>query len=211
VQVVLLGHIERAAPLTTIRLERPLSEVPAHIAGWRGQDLSADGPGYPRDADDKLHREYVLQEGPDAGLRCRLWAVHFRDGSDRAHHPVICQEVAGFIHVTRRRAAIALEGRDVPVERFCFTRRGATLHVFYWHYTLEPPPPAEQSILQRIYQPRPVRWPSVTFQVFTAAGRDEELDAAAAFVRRVDHEMRAHLPPYARMGSDLLPVRLIRE
>jgi exosortase len=211
VQLMLWSHVREASPPADVRLEQSLASFPNDLGDWRGQDMPVEALGYFGQADDKLNRLYVLEQGPAAGLRCQLWIVHFRDGRDRAHHPIICHEVAGYAQVEHGRASIPVEGEAFPIERFCFSRNGTATYVFYWHYTLEPPAPAAQSLLQRIYQPRPARWPSVTLEVFTTARDAEELDAAGAFVRSVENRVRLHLPVYARMGSDLLPVRLIRE
>lgn len=211
IQTLLRMHVESASPLAEVRLERPMAEFPRVLNGWKGQDLSPEALGYFNQADDRLNRLFVSQGGPFPGLRCQLWAVYFRDGRDRAHHPVLCHEVAGYTQVPAGRGTLMVEGESAPVERFCFSRNGESTYVFYWHYTLEPPAPTGQSLLQRIYQPRPVRWPSVTVEVFSNARDEGQLKAAAGFVRLAAGTVRQHLPAYARMGSDLLPVRLLRD
>jgi hypothetical protein len=199
-------------------LQKPLQGVtgfPVSRGAWYGKEETPDPATlrYFDSADDKLNRSYVRhgEDGEEAGPACRLWMVHFRDGQDRQHHPLICYQVAGFTEVPSGREALPLDGNGSPAQRFCFTRGGDARYgsyVYYWHYTFEPDVPG-LSLLQRLHAAWAVH-PSLTVQVFTAAQTPEGLSEAAAFVRQVDRELQAFLPPGARRGSETLPVTMRR-
>jgi hypothetical protein len=100
-----------------------------------------------------------------------------------------------------------MEGLGAPAQRFCFARRDESRYlsyVYYWHYTFEADV-AGLSWLQRLHAEWAVR-PSLTVEVFTTAQTPEQLGKAAEFVRLVDQELQAHLPPGARRGSEILPI-----
>jgi hypothetical protein len=156
-----------------------------------------------------VNRTYVLtgEDGKEAGVTCQLWMVHYRNGRDREHHPRICYEVLGCVEDPRGNQAVRMDEPGAPAQRFCFTRRdepGYLSYVYYWHYTFEPDV-AGLSWLQRAHAEWAVH-PSLTVEVFTTARTPEQLDKAAEFVRLVDQELRAHLPPGARRGNDILPI-----
>src|SRR5262249_10654551 len=140
---------------------------------------------------------------------CRLWVIHFRDGKDRRHHPEICYKVAGKTEDRAAGARVDVGDPEAVVERFCFSGNDDRSSVYYWHYTLEPPAAAEVSPLRRIYQRRARPLPTVPLAVFTTPLSPPDLDRTAAFVRLADQALRRCLPPGARMGSDVLPIRLL--
>jgi exosortase len=184
---------------------------PVSLGAWSGKEAIPDPATLPyfNAADDKLNRAYVLTgpDGQEAGVVCQLWAVHFRSGRDREHHPRICYEVAGCIEDPGRHQDLRLDGAGAPAQRFCFTRRdepGYLSYVYYWHYTFEPEV-AGMSWLQRVHAEWAIH-PSLTVEVFTTARTPEQLDKAAEFVRLVDQELKAHLPPGARRGNEILPI-----
>jgi exosortase len=212
-QVALLAYLRGETLPPFPELQQPLTSVPVSLGAWHGRDIPAStlpssARTYFDGADDRLYRDYVLGEGPSEGLACQLWAVHFRSGEDRQHHPLICYQVAGYAEDRSGWADVTVDGEASPVKRFCFTRNGRRSYVFYWHYTLETPD-EETSALRLLHQRRTRRLPSLTVEVTTTAQAPEQLAAAAGFVRQVARACRALLPPQARMGSDTVPVRLI--
>lgn len=207
-QWLLLEHLRAGDLPESPRLQQPLTGFPVSLGAWLGQDsLPTTLPYHDHVPDDKLLRTYTLQQGPAAGLQCRLWMVHFQSGKDREHHPIICYKVAGYTEELRAHASLQLPGRPAPVERFAFSRKGALSYVYYWHYTFEPELPADLSLLQWIYQRRGRLLPSLTIEVFTDAQTPGQLEEIATFVQEVDDQVRAHVPPGARMGSDILPIK----
>lgn len=220
VQWALQAHLEEAEGIVgaTQQLHKPLGAegdkgFPVSLRPWSGKEATPDPAtvSYFNKADDALSRAYVLDDdSPQRGLSCALTMVHFRNGEDRRHHPLICYKVAGCTERPSGRAELPLEGEGAPARRFSFTRQDDgryASYVYYWHYTLEPPDELGLSALQRLHEERAVRRPSLTVQVYTAAQAPDQLGRVEEFVRRVDRELQAHLPPGARRGSDVVPVK----
>ncbi len=215
VQLALEAHLAAAGDVVgpSAGLTEPLQAegeqgFPLALGEWSGTDVTPDAATLPyfTGADDRLNRLYVRQD--ESGPACVLWMVHYRDGRDRRHHPLICYKVAGYTEEPGGHQAVPLAGEGSPAQRFCFTRgedRGYPTYVYYWHYTFEPPDAPGLSAWQRLHAQWAVR-PSLTVQVFTAARSPEELDRAAEFARLVDDRLKAHLPPGARRGSETLPI-----
>lgn len=210
-QGALLAHLASVPPTPAPGLVEPLPRFPMALAEWSGEDVPPSSLPYYKAADDALFRAYYArdEDGRPTGPVCRLWMVHFRDGRDRAHHPLVCYPVAGYREDPAGRGQAWLDGARPPVERFCFTRAGERGYAFYWHYTLTLPTADDRTPLQRLHERRPQALPSLTVTVFTDAAGTDALDRAAAFVRLADAALQAHLPPGARMGSDTLPVRIV--
>jgi exosortase/archaeosortase family protein len=228
-QQALLTHLNRAETLAAKSeyLTRPLrgedKGFPVSLGVWAGKDSPPDPltrPYYDK-ADDKLSRTYTLDDdSPERGLTCQLWMIHYHDATDRRHFPTGCYRGAGYQEEASERQDLDVPGDPAPVEKFCFTKglgRRYVSNVYYWHYTLEPPDTVGLSLLQRIHQKWSVRRPSLTVQVFAArttteqrAFTPEQEARVAEFVRLVDEQLHAHLPPGARRGSDSLPVTDLR-
>jgi hypothetical protein len=208
-QGALQAHLKAGELAEPQELRRPLAALPETLGPWSIAPGSGMAPPQAGTPDEVLDRLYVLNEGPLAGLDGQAWMVYSRGGLDRLHHPRICYLVAGYVEEAAGRATLPLEGRPAPVERFGFRRGGSRCHVFYWHYTLESPPAAGLSLVQRIHQRQTHRLPSVTIQVFTSGQTPAQLGTVADLVRRVDAGLQECLPPGARMGSDLLPIRYV--
>jgi hypothetical protein len=188
-------------------LTEPLAHFPVVLGAWNGQDVPPVALDYYRQADDALSRCYVRGAGPGAGLACYLWIVHYRDGRDRGHHPVVCHQAAGFTEAVDQRAALT-DDAAAPILRFRFRRGGEAHHVFYWHYTLPARLP-EGSVWQRLHRAHNRLASSVTVEVFTPAADAAQVEAVTEFVRAVRRRISAHLPADAQMGSEILPVRLL--
>ncbi len=214
-QAGLGAHLEAAVATGAVGLERPLSEFPETFGPWAGRDVTPNGAtlSYYQSADDGLNRNYVPREpgrdGLPRGLECQLFMVYFKDGRDRRHHPIICNEVAGAKHDAAGDDLVDMGGPG-HARRFCFTRGGFRSYVYYWHYTLEPVGGEQLSPLQSIHQDLGVRRPSLTVEVFTNAQAPEHLEKVAEFVRDMDRKLQAHLPQGASRGSDVLPVKYVR-
>lgn len=205
-QLALVIHLEAAASETVdMALSQPLAALPHTLGPWTARAGPPVAENYTQQADDHLNRVYTW---PAAGLACHVFAIQFRDGRDRVHHPLVCHDVAGFAEDSSSRAALPLDGSGGAAIRFCFVRNGQRHYVHYWHYTLVSPPPEGATLLQRIYLRRARSFPSVTVEVSDAAVTDEQHAAVAALVRAVDAELRKQLPSGASAGSDVLPVRL---
>jgi exosortase len=221
-QLALQAHLaaanDRVARSTY--LKRPLQGegdkgFPVSLGAWSGREVTPDPATLPfyNAADDRLNRAYVQKDehGQEYGPQCMLWMVHFRNGEDRNHHPLICYKVAGCSEEPSGRLALPMKTGD-PIQRFGFTRgdeRSYPSYVYYWHYTFEPADEAGLSVVQRLHADWAVR-PSLTVQVFTTAQAPEQLDQVADFVRRVDEQLQAHLPPGAHRGSETLPITMRR-
>jgi len=222
-QLVLQAHLAVAdeGVARSTYLSQPLRGegdrgFPVSLGAWSGTEVTPDPATLPyyTAADDRLNRGYVQKDegGHVYGPHCMLWMVHFRDGRDRHHHPLVCYKVTGCSEETGRHQALPVGGAGEPVQRFCFTRgddRNYLSYVYYWHYTFEPPDVGRFSVLQRLHAEWGVR-PSLTVQVHTDARTPEQLDQAAEFVRLVDERLQAHLPPGARRGSETLPISIRR-
>jgi exosortase len=214
IQNGLVAHLNGAEALRAAPqyLRQPLQGskgIPMTLGPWQGQDTPPaplTRPYYDK-ADDKLNRNYTLvDDSPEQGLVCQLWMIHYHDATDRRHFPTACYRGAGYQEDLSGRQELPLVGGECPAEKFCFTRGQDDLsNVYYWHYTLEPPDSVGLSALQRIHEAWTVRRPSLTVQVFTTAHTPEQLARVADFVRLVDQELQAHLPPGARRGNDSLP------
>ena len=200
----LLAHVESVQAQTAPELRQALTGFPVSLEGWLGKDLPSTTLPFYAAADDKLDRTYVRGELGDP-ITCHLWMVHYRDGSDRQHHPLICYQVAGFTEQPSARETLMVG--TGKVERFGFTRGEVKSYVYYWHYTFEPPVRSEASWLQALYQRRMQRWPSLTIEVFTSGDADGHLAEVAGFVRAVDAQIQGFVPRGAKMGSDILPIR----
>jgi hypothetical protein len=217
-QTALVAHVTAGAPALAPRLgpdalARTPHTVPVSQGAWTGVDLDpATLPSSTREyyeqADDKLCRNYTITaEGQT--FSCQLWAVYFHNGLDRQHHPRICYQVAGQVEDPAGRDRLVVgAAEEPPIERFCYRGDGGRGYVYYWHYSLDPPPAPDASALQVLYQGARTRRPSITVEVFTGGRSPEELDAVAELVQAADRELRAVLPAGAHRDSAALPVRL---
>lgn len=217
--MLLFWHLEAAAATTSAGLAKPLSSVPVSLGAWTGQEVTPDDRNtlpYFLQADDRLNRKYTVNpSAPGAadipeGLTCSVFMVHFKDASDRRHHPLICYKVAGCDEDPSQRQELDFEGQDGKIARFSFTRDGGRSYVYYWHYTLEPTGVERLGPLQDLHQRVAVRRPSVTIQVHTNGYAPEHLEKVAAFVRLVDAHLQECLPQGARRGCEALPVKFVR-
>ncbi len=213
-QLGLQAHLaaadERMAPANFMK--QPLQMqgdqgFPMSLGPWLGKDTIPEGFSLPyfNSADDRVNRSYVLKdtEGRDQGLVCHLFMVHFRNGQDRLHHPRICYLMTGCTEEPRGHETVPMAGAGQTAQRFCFTKgneAGYLSYVYYWHYTFEPDV-AGLSWLQRVRAEWAVR-PSLTVEVFTSARTPDQLNQSADFVRLVDQQLQAYLPPGAQGKRD---------
>jgi exosortase len=192
----------------------PNTSVPVSLGAWAEDEtgltkLPSSTLAYYESADDKLYLDFKYEGEGFRGLEARLWMIHFENGEDRKHHPAVCFKVAGDVEDPSGYAEFPVEEGSAPVRRFCFTGNRGSSYVFYWHYTLEPTAGPDVSALQRVYLKRIQKLPSVTVEVFTNARSEDDLGKVAEFCKQVHRKMRARLPSGARLGSDVLNIRLV--
>jgi exosortase len=205
-QWALQAHLNGATWHEPPSLRQPLAALGQSLAGWDGEDVGRSQPSLSQ-ADDAFERTYVLRDGSARKAGCRLVLVYHRDGSDRAHHPLVCYRVAGYAEDPAGRESVPLDDDGAPLRRFRFVRPGERLTVFYWHYTLEPSETGGLSSLQFLHQRLRYRLPSVTVQLVATAETPEA--RLTEFARQVDRQLRQDcLPAGARRGSDLLLIRM---
>jgi exosortase len=107
-QLGLLAHLESASPPALPKLQMQLSGFPVSLGAWSRRDPStATLPSKQSDLKrlagtygkspgaQFLQEDYDLKKDGRPVQSCRLLLVHTQDGSDRDHHPLICNEVAG--------------------------------------------------------------------------------------------------------------------
>jgi exosortase len=222
-QAALEAHLAGGVPSRLPELEEPLKSFPVSLGAWSGRDISpatlpSSASNYFESAEDKLNRSYVLpsKDEKTPRLSCQLWMIYSHDGQDRLHHPRVCHKAERFNEVSAGHGTVPLDSGRTPVERFCFERGGVRRYAYYWHYTLEPPPDAETTYLQRLRHRQLNQWPSLTITVFAPDGPPEMLEQVAGFVRLVDEALHGqkgkaptHLPPGARMGTETLSIRVL--
>jgi hypothetical protein len=150
--------------------------------------------------------------GPDPSMYAEMYIVHTEDGKDREHHPDICvRDVQQFPEDVSVRQIVKISGDETkPVQRLCYKRGpGQEMTIYYWHYTFQPHPNAEQTWLQAVHQAFTRKPPSVTVQVTTTAGRDRWSEIEDVLLPALDRTLRTeHLPASVRMGCDQLPIAL---
>jgi hypothetical protein len=119
--------------------------------------------------------------------------------------------VAGKREDRTARRTCPVEGPGDPVQQYRFTGPlGRPQWVFYWHYTLEPPPPKRPlNRFQKLYQRLRRRPSSVTIEVFAPENSSNSAELARQFVRLVDQALRQHMGPTAERGSRRLPVTVV--
>jgi hypothetical protein len=206
-QSALWWHLRAAGPLPDVSLERPLAEVmPVEIGPWSGVDAEiSDLALY---GDDHLKRVYTHQE---TGQQLVLWMAYSKDGKDRGHHPEICTQVAGMSEVRGGAGEVACqaERHATPIQQFLYGRGSESHWIYYWHYTLKPPPQAGTDQFQRLYQRMQRRYSSLTLEVFARNLGPESREGAVEFVALVDEALQTDLPKEAIRGSDRTPVRRV--
>lgn len=204
-QLALRRHFEAPGPLPRMELAKPLADFPFALGDdWQGIDRPIDEES--RYADDHLERQFYHRK---TGLNLALWMVYARNGLDRGHHPEVCMAVAGKPEDETARQTCPVDGPGDPVQQYRFGRGGDRQWVFYWHYTLEPPPNEDLTDLQRLYQRFRRRPSSLSIEVFAPENSDQDTEVAREFVRLVDHAVRDIVGPTALRGSERLPVTLV--
>ena len=186
-------------------LIQPLSALPRELAGWSGTDVRVDEDRH-RYADQHVQRIYRDAAGRHSVM---LWMAYSQEGLDRGHHPEVCMAVAGQPEDPGGRDAVAVDGRDAPVQRFRFGYPGRHQWVYYWYYTLPSPGDPELSGIQQLYQGLRRRPASVTIQVFAPDRTADDGTVSRDFVKLVDAALQPLLGPGAKRGSRRMPVMVI--
>jgi hypothetical protein len=208
-QFALFGYLQAAGPLPSVALVKPLADFPLEVDSCSGSNL-------PITDSRVLYGDECVNRGYRCGDRkqnFQLWMVYSALGEDRGHHPEVCMRAAGMPEDPEGRAVVSAEGHSRPIQQYRFGRvgDGESLLIYYWHYTLNPPPDEQIGPLQRAYQQWQRRPSSLTIEVFTQSVANDDAEAAQQFVRAVDHAIQAFLPPGAARGSARLPVFLVAE
>jgi len=198
--LLVVRHLEAAGELATIPLTLPMAELPLTIGGWVGHDVEVTDENQ-RFGEDYVQRIYQL---PGTRQHALVWIVYAADGEDRGHHPEICMAVAGKREITDARTTLEIPGDEQPVQQYRFGSEHDSQWVFYWHYTLNPPPNEELDDLQRTYQRMRRRPSSMTLEVFAPGGAD--VKPLEEFITALDKSVHEHLPPHAVRGSRRSPV-----
>ena len=206
-QLAARAYLEAPGPLPRVELAQPLAELPLELPPWRGFDVE------PEDEDSVYGDEYLQREyrHAQANQVVALWVSYSRSGEDRGHHPEVCMAVAGKSEDRNARRTCPVEGPGGAVQQYRFTGPlERPQWVFYWHYTLEPPPRERQlSRFQHLYQRLRRRPSSVTIEVFAPESSPDTPVLAQQFVRLVDQALHRHLGPTAVRGSERLPVTIV--
>ncbi|MBX3414552.1 MAG: exosortase-associated EpsI family protein [Pirellulales bacterium] len=197
--LLLVQYLKAPGELQTVMPARPLAELPMEIGGWVGEDVEVT------DENQKFGEDYIQRAYRLGNIQGALvWIVYAADGEDRGHHPEICMAVAGRPENTSARTTLDVPGFPQPVQQYQFGTQQDSQWVFYWHYTLNPPPNEELDELQRTFQRMRKRPSSMTLEVFAPAGADVE--TLQQFVIDLDAAVQEILPPHAERGSRRSPV-----
>ena len=132
--------------------------------------------------------------------------VYSRVGEDRGHNPELCMAVAGQPEDPTAREIFPVEGHPVGVYQYRFGRPGDRQLVYYWHYTLVPPPEPGIDQIQRLYQRRRQLPASLTIELFAPELTPEDGKYAREFVHLVDQAVQEYVGPTAVRGCDSLPI-----
>lgn len=205
-QAGLRRYLEAPGPLPVVPLQRPLSEFPLELGEWRGVDRAITDERLLY-ADEHLQRVYYNPRQQAV----RVWMVYSHESLDRRHHPEVCMAVAGQPEDRGAREPLALPGHAAPVQEFRYGRPGDYQLVYYWYYTLSPPPDESVSGLQRLYQHLRSRPGSVTIEVFAPEQSAADAEAARELVRLLDAAVQTHVGPTAVRGSHRVTVSVIQQ
>lgn len=203
-KIALSRHVEAAGELPRVPLAKPLAELPPQLGDWQGRDQEIEDNL--RYGDDHLQRVYVH---PGRRQMLSVWMAYSGVGTDRGHHPEVCMAVAGKPEDRDVRRTFDCPGHPQPIQQYRFGRAGDRQWVFYWHYTLPPPPGGEVDAVQRLYQRMRRRPSSITIEVFAPEQSADDVEAAQEFVRLLDAALQEHLGPTARRGSQRTPVTYV--
>jgi exosortase len=221
-QLTLNTHLHAAGEASYPTLIRPLDTLPLTIVDtqtnepvWQGQnnttyrDKLLQKISFP--IDDLLVRVYEHSGGEVA----HLYMVHSRAGEDRKHHPEICiRDVNGSPEDLSFRKRIPIGPDGAEAQRFRFQKGvGQVTVVYYWHYTLLPPPQPGLTRLQQWHQRIGITAPSITAQVSLSSDDPRTL---AAIEQQLLPQLHAAafqqvLPPNTHTGCERLPIALARQ
>lgn len=204
VHVATARHLESAGPLPSMPLIKPLEDLPMEIGDWQGQELPVTDERL--QYGDEYHQRYYVHRETQQPVY--VWMVYAADGEDRGHHPEVCMAVAGKPEDASVRQTLEAPGHEQPIQQYRFGSAGDVVWVFYWHYTLVPPPDESLSELQRLYQRLRRRPSSVTLEVFAPATATTDVEAVQQFVVALDAAVQEHVGPEARRDSTRSPVTL---
>lgn len=197
--LLVVRHLKAPGDIPTVAPARPLAELPMTIGNWVGEDIEVTDENQ-KFGEDYVQRAYRLGNSQGA----LVWIVYAADGEDRGHHPEICMAVAGKQENSSARATLDVPGFEQPVQQYQFGTEQESQWVFYWHYTLNPPPNEQLDEMQRTFQRMRRRPSSMTLEVFAPGGAD--VAQLQQFVIDLDRAVQEMLPPFAERGSRRSPV-----
>jgi hypothetical protein len=122
-------------------------------------------------------------------------------GRGHDHNPFSCYQLAGVAEDFPGRARFWLDSRPVMLQRLCFRGQGWRSYVFSWRYAWMPAEAETKPLLPTPEQRRPRGPASLTIEVVTRAATPRQLDQVADFLRAVDRQVQAYLPPDAQLES----------
>jgi hypothetical protein len=214
----LVWHLEAAPEGAFLPLRAELASFPNVLVVPEGESYQGqEHPGKPEllkqvpFADEVLYRVY--RQG-SAGETFLLYAAYSIKGEDRKHHPEVClREAAGLPEDLAARKLVPLRpGENVHAQRFRFrTGTGASMNLYYWHYTLPTARTDARSGLQALHQRLVAAAPSITFQA-TSYAQGESLERfEAEALPAIDAALRQGiLPEGCAVGCDRIPITFLR-
>ena len=189
---LLSGHAVSATVLT-----RPFERFPFELSGWNGFEAPAFDDATLRvlHADAYLNRVY---EHPDNGP-ASLFVAYYgsQEHGEAIHSPQNCLPGSGWAPVAHSRIALAIDGADVPLNRYVVERRGERQLVLYWFQGRGRVVASDYMNKVLLFRDALVRGRSdgALARVIVPLGDERQADASArAFAREVLPRLREWLP-----------------
>jgi exosortase len=202
-QWLLVWHVRNVNAANQEYLRAPLADLATSLGDWSGSDRPITNPEWLY-ADQHLNREY---HEASSGQSAALWLAYSASGTDRKHHPEICQSVAGKTEDLRFHQTLDLKDGAGPIQQFRFLGISESERVLYWHYTFPTAAQSDWTWVQQIYFRTHFRPASVTVEVTAPENGPVQL---TEFARRLDIALRHEIVgPSAKRGSERLQVTLI--
>ncbi len=121
-----------------IQLRKPLTEFPAVVGGWKGQEETILEPDILNmlKMTDYVMRRYVDANGRSVWLYIGFWQSQRRGAGDM-HSPKNCLPAGGWEPVEASQMSISIPGRAAPisVNRYLIQKDNQMQVTFYWFQT----------------------------------------------------------------------------
>lgn len=131
--VVLLGaRLVGGHVVTATAPARPFEQFPFELDGWRGFEAPAFDAETLKvlNADAYVNRLYEHADNGAASLFVAYYGS--QEHGEAIHSPKNCLPGSGWAAVEQSRITLAVDGRDVPLNRYVIERRGERQLVLYW-------------------------------------------------------------------------------